>query len=68
MRFVKSWIVAVLLGFAGLSVNIDTASAQSASNLTGVWQGVYWGGGQQPTEFQATLRDEPGPGSRRLDR
>ncbi|MEJ0059716.1 MAG: hypothetical protein WDM79_09165 [Terricaulis sp.] len=39
-----------------------TAPAMAYENLSGVWQGVYWGPSNQAVEFQATITDVPGPG------
>jgi hypothetical protein len=36
------------------------AFAQEA-DLSGVWQGMYWGGGNTPTTFQLTMHDDAGP-------
>jgi len=60
MRLVKILIAAGLFVCA-LLATAPHASAQNASDLSGVWQGVYWGGGNQPTAFQVTLRDDAGP-------
>ena len=57
MQFLR----AIAFGFA-LSMAVSTAAvapsayAQSAQNLSGVWQGAFWGEGQTPTSFQITLR------------
>jgi hypothetical protein len=47
----------VLLALAGAGAS----QAQPSSDLSGVWQGVYWEGGNARTPFQATVQDEPGP-------
>ncbi|HWA01848.1 MAG TPA: hypothetical protein VG841_16190 [Caulobacterales bacterium] len=39
-----------------------TAGSAFADDLSGVWQGLYWGAGNQPTLFQVTLHDDAGPG------
>jgi hypothetical protein len=36
--------------------------AQAYENLTGVWQGVYWGPTSEAVEFQTTITDSAGPG------
>lgn len=58
MRFFKMCVLTVALSVAGAG----SAVAQTASDLGGVWQGFYWGGGNTQTSFQVTLRDDPGPG------
>ena len=58
MRFLKAIALALVLtaGATGVVSAPTPAMAQTYSQLTGVWQGVYWGEGNQPTAFQATLQ------------
>ncbi len=57
MRGLRSAIVAsAMLALAG------PAAGQGGDTLSGVWQGVYWAGGNETTEFQATIVDFQGPG------
>lgn len=51
----RALVIAASLAFA------PAAFAQGAGDLSGVWQGVYWGAATQATTFQATLDDKPGP-------
>jgi hypothetical protein len=47
---------------AGAALIAALATPAAAQSLEGVWQGAYWGGGNQPTTFQATIADPAGPG------
>lgn len=49
-----------VIGLA-LGLALIGAAGAWADDLSGVWQGVYWGGDNQATAFQTTLRDTPGP-------
>ncbi|HVY85526.1 MAG TPA: hypothetical protein VG943_10365 [Caulobacterales bacterium] len=57
MNWMKTGVLAMALAFCAAP-----AFAQGVNNLSGVWQGVFWGAGNTPTSFQITLRDDPGPG------
>ena len=52
MRALKALAVAGMLAFA------PAAQAQQAVDLTGVWQGAFWGEQTNATAFQVTLDDD----------
>lgn len=58
MKFLKVLALAVAMSVTMVVSHQATppAYAQNASDLSGVWQGAFWGEGQTPTNFQATLR------------
>lgn len=51
----RALVAAFLLCFALIAA--PSADAQGAESLSGAWRGVFTGGGNQPTEFQANLSD-----------
>lgn len=56
MHVLKALIVTAALAIA------PAALAQSAGDLSGAWQGVFWGPQTAPATFDASLIDQPGPG------
>lgn len=55
MQFFKAITLVAALALA------PAASAQERVDVTGVWQGVFWGAATAPVSFQVTLDDgEPG--------
>ena len=60
MNFFKALVFAAALSGAIIVTAPPPAMAQASSTLSGVWRGVYWGGDNQVTQFQATLRQTGG--------
>ncbi len=58
MQFLKALVIGVALTAGSITVACapPSATAQAYTQLNGVWQGMYWGEGNQPTGFQATLQ------------
>lgn len=55
MRFLKAITIIAALALA------PAASAQDRVDVTGVWQGAFWGAATVPVSFQVTLDDgQPG--------
>lgn len=61
----RSWmrmlfVAAAMLMAAPFAMAPAPAYAQANASITGMWQGVYFGGGNQRTEFTATFRESNG--------